>query len=173
MNQDDIDPEFPLSHSYLWLIMHFSSNIHCTCRNGQIRVVKDIDSSVMQFCLCYDSFWSIWKADSKPTKKLESTAIEYSHDFASGHIHLDLNFLWITFSIKVYLGWILALLQLWALSRERENILWLGSWELTHLGFFVLLLLWVVTQNFSSQFHTLDYNTRFYGLTLQSLLGAV
>ena len=55
MNQDDIDPEFPLSHSFLWLIMHFSSNNHCTCRNGQIRVVKDIDSSVMQFCLCYDS----------------------------------------------------------------------------------------------------------------------
>ena len=56
MNQDDIDPEFPLSHSFLWLIMHFSSDNHCTCRNGQIRVVKDIDSSVMQFCLCYDSF---------------------------------------------------------------------------------------------------------------------
>ena len=40
------------------------------------------------------------------------------------------------------------------------------------LGFFVLLLLWVVTQKFSSQFHTLDYNTRFYGLTLQSLSAA-
>ena len=167
MNQDDIDPEFPLSHSFLWLIMHFSSNNHCTCRNGQIRVVKDIDSSVMQFCLCYDSFWSIWKADSKPTKKLESTAIEYSHDFASGHIHLDLNFLWITFSIKVYLGWILALLQLWALRKRT----FYGSARKKKLGFFVLLLLWVVTQNFSSQFHTLDYNTRFYGLTLQSLLG--
>lgn len=169
MNQDDIDPEFPLSHSFLWLIMHFSSNNHCTCRNGQIRVVKDIDSSVMQFCLCYDSFWSIWKADSKPTKKLESTAIEYSHDFASGHIHLDLNFLWITFSIKVYLGWILALLQLWALRKRT----FYGSARKKKLGFFVLLLLWVVTQNFSSQFHTLDYNTRFYGLTLQSLAGAV
>ena len=167
MNQDDIDPEFPLSHSFLWLIMHFSSNNHCTCRNGQIRVVKHIDSSVMQFCLCYDSFWSIWKADSKPTKKLESTAIEYSHDFASGHIHLDLNFLWITFSIKVYLGWILALLQLWALRKRT----FYGSARKKKLGFFVLLLLWVVTQNFSSQFHTLDYNTRFYGLTLQSLLG--
>lgn len=167
MNQDDIDPEFPLSHSFLWLIMHFSSDNHCTCRNGQIRVVKDIDSSVMQFCLCYDSFWSIWKADSKPTKKLESTAIEYSHDFASGHIHLDLNFLWITFSIKVYLGWILALLQLWALRKRT----FYGSARKKKLGFFVLLLLWVVTQNFSSQFHTLDYNTRFYGLTLQSLLG--
>ena len=169
MNQDDIDPEFPLSHSFLWLIMHFSSDNHCTCRNGQIRVVKDIDSSVMQFCLCYDSFWSIWKADSKPTKKLESTAIEYSHDFASGHIHLDLNFLWITFSIKVYLGWILALLQLWALRKRT----FYGSARKKKLGFFVLLLLWVVTQNFSSQFHTLDYNTRFYGLTLQSLAGAV
>ena len=169
MNQDDIDPEFPLSHSFLWLIMHFSSNNHCTCRNGQIRVVKDIASSVMQFCLCYDSFWSIWKADSKPTKKLESTAIEYSHDFASGHIHLDLNFLWITFSIKVYLGWILALLQLWALRKRT----FYGSARKKKLGFFVLLLLWVVTQNFSSQFHTLDYNTRFYGLTLQSLAGAV
>ena len=151
MNQDDIDPEFPLSHSFLWLIMHFSSNNHCTCRNGQIRVVKDIDSCVMQFCLCYDSFWSIWKADSKPTKKLESTAIEYSHDFASGHIHLDLNFLWITFSIKVYLGWILALLQLWAL---RKNILWLCCEEEAARLFCVIVALGSDSKIFQSVSHT-------------------
>ena len=73
------------------------------------------------------------------------------------------------FPLKFILGefWHFYNFEHWA---EKENILWLGSWELTHLGFFVLLLLWVVTQNFSSQFHTLDYNTRFYGLTLQSLL---
>ena len=71
------------------------------------------------------------------------------------------------FPLKFILGefWHFYSFEHWA---EKENILWLGSWELTHLGFFVLLLLWVVTQNFSSQFHTLDYNTRFYGLTRQS-----
>ena len=117
--------------------------------------------------------WFIWKVKLKPDKEAGAeTAIEYSHDFASGHIHLDLNFLWITFSIKVYLGWILALLQLWALSRaehsrEREHFM-ASKLGAHYLGFFVLLLLWVVTQNFSSQFHTLDYNTRFYGLTRQS-----
>ena len=121
--------------------------------------------------------WFIWKVKLKPDKEAGAeTAIEYSHDFASGHIHLDLNFLWITFSIKVYLGWILALLQLWALSRaehsrEREHFM-ASKLGAHYLGFFVLLLLWVVTQNFSSQFHTLDYNTRFYGLTRQSGLSS-
>lgn len=79
------------------------------------------------------------------------------------------------FPLKFILGefWHFYNFEHWV-ERQRKNILWLLSAAVKKklLGFFVLLLLWVVTQNFSSQFHTLDYNTRFYGLTLQSLPAA-